>query len=55
MNGAQLHLVLIHFPVAGVFFALLLLAYAFLRKNTDVLGVALGFLVLTGLAELTTY
>lgn len=55
MNGAQLHLVLIHFPVAGVFFALLLLAYAFLRKNTDVLRAALGFLVLTGLAGLAAY
>lgn len=55
MNGAQLHLVLIHFPVAGVFFALLLLAYAFLKKNGEVLNVALGFIVLTGLAGLAAY
>ena len=40
MNGAQWHLALIHFPVAGVFFALLLLTYAFFRKNGDVLKVA---------------
>lgn len=55
MNGAQLHLALIHFPVAGVFFALLLLAHAFWKKNGDVLNVALGFLVLTGLAGLAAY
>lgn len=55
MNGAQLHLVLIHFPVAGVFFALLLLAYAFLKKNGDVLRAALGFLVLTGVAGGAAY
>ena len=55
MNGAQLHLALIHFPVAGVFFALLLLTHAFWKKNGDVLNVALGFLVLTGLAGLAAY
>ncbi|HNC75228.1 MAG TPA: hypothetical protein PK362_10140 [Elusimicrobiota bacterium] len=55
MNGAQWHLALIHFPVAGVFFALLLLTYAFFRKNGDVLKVALGFLVVTGGAGLAAY
>lgn len=55
MNGAHLHLALIHFPIAGVFLLIPLLAWAIYRKSEDVTRAALGFAVLVALAGVPAY
>jgi hypothetical protein len=50
MNAAHLHLLLNHAPVFGVFFALVLLGLARLRRSDELARIGLGTLVISGLA-----
>jgi len=50
MNWAHLHLVVNHFPVAGLFFALLLFVYAHFRKNLELTSAVLGLFVVVALS-----
>ncbi|HEU4698455.1 MAG TPA: hypothetical protein VFS40_04705 [Gemmatimonadales bacterium] len=52
MNAAHLHLLLNHAPVFGVFFALVLLGLARLRRSDDLARVGLLALVASALAAL---
>lgn len=55
MSAAQLHLGLVHFPVVGSFFSLILLALA-LRQRSDLLfRVGCGFTVFCALAAAASY
>lgn len=55
MNGAHLHLLVNHLPVIGSIFAILMLIWALVRKNTDVAQAALGLFVIAGIAGLAAY
>ena len=55
MNGAQLHLVLNHVPVFAVLFGALLLAWALLRRNREILRVALALMVGAAVAAAPAY
>ena len=55
MNGAHLHLIVTHLPVLGVAFGALLLGFGLLRKNRVIQQVALGVLVLAGMAAGVAY
>ncbi|WP_298039633.1 hypothetical protein [uncultured Desulfuromonas sp.] len=50
MNWAHLHLVVNHFPVVGLFFALLLFVYAHFRKNLELTSAVLGLFVVVALS-----
>lgn len=55
MNDAHIHLLLTHIPVVGTLFGLLILAFAMLRKKTEIATVAFGVFVLSGLAAIVLY
>ncbi|MEM7513632.1 MAG: hypothetical protein AAF388_22075 [Bacteroidota bacterium] len=40
MNGAEIHLLLNHIPVVGLFFVVALLAYALIRKNVPLVNIS---------------
>lgn len=46
MNGAQLHLAINHFPIVASFLTLLLLAWGWLSKSSELKKVALAFVIL---------
>ncbi len=50
MNGAHLHLMVIHFPIAGTLMAVPLLVAAWIMKNETVKLVGLALVVAMGLA-----
>lgn len=55
MNPAHLHLLLNHAPVIGAIGAVLLLAYALLRRSPELTGAGLGVLVLVAVAGIVVY
>ena len=55
MNGAQLHLTVVHLPVVGVLAALVLLLVAVLRDSESLVRVALGFLVIGTVCAVPAY
>lgn len=55
VNEAHLHLILNHFPILGTIFAIPLLAYGFLRKNTSLEIAGLFFLLFVGVISIPTY
>ena len=55
MNGAHLHLMLIHFPIAGMILALPLLLGAWKLKDETLKRVGLSFVVLVGLLGYAAY
>ena len=55
MNTAHLHLLLNHLPVIGTIFALMLLAFAWLRKSSELGKTGLGFFVALGLIGIVVY
>jgi uncharacterized membrane protein len=55
MNGAHLHLVLNHFPVIGLVFAVGLLAVAQFRRNPELARVAAASLVVVAAVSIIVY
>lgn len=55
MNLAHLHLMLTHIPILGTLFGLMVLIYAIIRRNADIMVVSLWTFVLSGLAAAATY
>lgn len=56
MNSAHWHLLLTHFPIAGVIISLLLLITGLLiKQNPAVMRVALGVLIFTSLASIPAF
>lgn len=55
MDIAHVHLVLTHIPVLGTVFGLMVLIYAIIRGNADIMVVSLWTFVLSGLAAVATY
>ena len=55
MNAAHLHLLLNHLPVIGTVVAVLLLAYALLRKSGELTRIALGMFVILAFFGLAVY
>lgn len=55
MNGVHLHLLLNHLPVIGSLFAILMLVWALIRRNTEVGRAALGLFVIAAVAGLAAY
>ena len=55
MNGAQLHLLLNHFPILGTLFGLLVLAAGLWKKSEDLQKAALVCFLLVGLLDIPTY
>jgi len=55
MNSAHIHLALNHFPVIGIIFAIMMLGYALLRKNDEVVKVGLVILVVAGLVSIPVF
>ncbi len=55
MNGAHLHLALIHFPIAGLFFAAAALGWALFRKSAEARTAALVLTLLAGLSVVPAY
>jgi uncharacterized membrane protein len=55
MSPAHLHLLLNHLPVVGTIGAVLLLAYALLRRSPELTRVSLGLFVLVALAGVAVY
>lgn len=49
MNSAHLHLILIHFPVAGTVSGILLLGYALARKSDELVRASLWVFAITAL------
>lgn len=55
MDGAHIHLMLNHFPIAGILFAIPILVIAWWRKN-DVLGLTgMSLVLLSGLITIPTF
>jgi hypothetical protein len=54
-SGAHLHLNLNHLPVVGSLFAMLLLAWGFLRSSDELKRAALGAAVIVALFTIPTY
>ena len=50
MNAAHLHLFLVHVPVVGAYFGLLLFLYAWVFKKNETMRVSFGVLTLVGIA-----
>lgn len=55
MNPAHVHLVLTHFPIAGLFFSLLLLAIAKVRRSQEWIGAGLLLLVFSAVLCIPLY
>ena len=55
MNAAHLHLVLNHIPLIGIGFVLLLLVIALVRRNREVINIALIFTVMVALFAIPVY
>ena len=55
MNGAHMHLLVNHLPVIGSLFAILLLIWSLIRKNTEIARAALGLFVVAALTGLAAY
>ena len=55
MDPVHVHLFLNHVPIVGSFAAVLLLAYAAIRKSDEVMRVGLVALVLTALVAIPVY
>lgn len=55
MNWAQLHLALVHFPVVGAFFSLVIFALALMYRSDLVFRVGCGFTVFCALAAAASY
>lgn len=50
LNGAHLHLMMVHFPIAGIFLTVLLLLAAWILRNETLKLTGLAFVVLMGFA-----
>jgi uncharacterized membrane protein len=55
MNWAHIHLMINHFPVIGMIFAVLLLVYALMKKSEELTKAALGAFVLIALITIPVY
>jgi uncharacterized membrane protein len=55
MNWAHIHLMINHFPVIGMIFAVLLLVYALMKKSEELTKAALGAFVLIALMTIPVY
>ena len=55
LNMAHVHLIINHFPVVGIFGAILLLLYALVRKSEEVKMVSLGVFVLIALVTIPVF
>lgn len=55
MNWPHLHLIINHFPVIGLIFAVLLFGAAFLRKSEELKQLTLGALVFIALTAVPVY
>ncbi len=55
MNWAHIHLIINHFPVIGMIFAVLLLVYALMKKSEELTKAALGAFVLIALITIPVY
>ena len=55
MSLANIHLILNHAPVFGVIFGIIILLYARLRSNRDIMVVGLGMFVLAALLTIPVY
>ena len=55
MNWAQLHLGLVHFPVIGAFFSLVVFALALIYRSDQLFRVGCGFTVFCALAAAASY
>ncbi|MGH7800859.1 MAG: hypothetical protein ACREOW_09570 [Thermodesulfobacteriota bacterium] len=55
MNWAHVHLILNHIPLIGVGFVTLLLIVAMLRRNKELITVALAFVILVSLWAIPAY
>ena len=55
MNSAHIHLFLNHIPVLGTVFAVVLLAYALLKRSDEVIRIGLLILVFTGLTAIPVF
>lgn len=55
MNGAQIHLLLNHFPLSALLFAFFILAFGKFRKNNTAVQIGLCLLIAGGLAVIGTY
>jgi hypothetical protein len=55
MNGVHLHLLLNHLPVIGSLFAILMMVWALIRKNTEIARAALGLFVIAAITGLAAY
>src|SRR5690349_416645 len=49
MNYAHFHILINHFPIVGNVFLILLLIWALIRKNRELIKLALGFAILVAL------
>lgn len=55
MNWAHIHLMINHFPVIGMIFAVLLLVHALMKKSEELTKAALGAFVLIALTAIPVY
>jgi hypothetical protein len=55
MNGVHLHLLVNHLPVIGSIFAILMLIWSLVRKNTELARAALGLFVIAAITGLVAY
>jgi uncharacterized membrane protein len=55
MNGVHLHLLVNHLPVIGSIFAILMLAWSLIRKNTELARAALGLFVIAAITGVAAY
>lgn len=55
MDLTHLHLILNHVPVIGVIFGFLILSYAMMKKNQDLIQVSLAIFVTTALVAVAVY
>ena len=55
MNAAQIHLFFCHFPIVGLFFAVLLSLYTLVNKSEDFKKLSLWFYVILGVFALVAY
>lgn len=55
MDAVHIHLILIHFPIAGMFFAILILLIAWWRKNEVLSMTGMSLVLLTGLITIPTF
>lgn len=55
MSSAHLHLIINHIPVLGVFFGAAILAFGLWRSQDEIVRVALGLFVASGLGAVGAY